>query len=351
MFFCGPRFYGLLTYRFLMISFLFSCPLFSFFLSSLFFSFLLSSSFFFLSHLSINNQRPEAELKDCVSERKVQKADREKLRRDRLNEQFMELGNVLDPDRPRNDKASILADTIQIVKDLTAQVNRLKAEYATLTEESRELTQEKNDLREEKASLKADIENLNVQYQQRHRAMFPWVGMDHSVVMHPPSYPFPVPVPIPPGPIPMHPSLQPYPFFANQNPGVVPNTCSTFVPYLAPNTLIERSSTQYVSPVVQPGSRSHNSSKQDSRNQSSDHQGESKIGKSDNSNDVATDLELKTPGSTEDQNSSSGQGKSKKLLRDDNCPTNTSSSSRCSSSCSVRDSSSNSVVGGTRADD
>lgn len=45
----------------------------------------------------------------------------------------------VDPDRPKNDKASILSDTVQIVKDLTAQVNRLKAEYATLNEESREV--------------------------------------------------------------------------------------------------------------------------------------------------------------------------------------------------------------------
>lgn len=44
-----------------------------------------------------------------------------------------------DPDRPKNDKASILSDTVQILKDLTAQVNRIKAEYATLTEESREV--------------------------------------------------------------------------------------------------------------------------------------------------------------------------------------------------------------------
>jgi len=37
----------------------------------------------------------EAEGKDSNTARKVQKADREKLRRDRLNEQFMELGNAL----------------------------------------------------------------------------------------------------------------------------------------------------------------------------------------------------------------------------------------------------------------
>lgn len=41
------------------------------------------------------SQRPEGEVKDCIAARKSQKADREKLRRDRLNEQFIELGNVL----------------------------------------------------------------------------------------------------------------------------------------------------------------------------------------------------------------------------------------------------------------
>lgn len=48
-----------------------------------------------LSHKYFYDQRLEAEPKECNVARKVQKADREKLRRDRLNEQFMELGNTL----------------------------------------------------------------------------------------------------------------------------------------------------------------------------------------------------------------------------------------------------------------
>lgn len=40
-------------------------------------------------------QRPDVEANDPVSARKVQKADREKLRRDRLNEHFLELGNAV----------------------------------------------------------------------------------------------------------------------------------------------------------------------------------------------------------------------------------------------------------------
>lgn len=44
-----------------------------------------------------------------------------------------------DPDRPKNDKATILTDTVQELKDLTAEVGRLKAECAALTEEAREV--------------------------------------------------------------------------------------------------------------------------------------------------------------------------------------------------------------------
>ncbi|RVX08126.1 Transcription factor bHLH121 [Vitis vinifera] len=84
--------------------------------------------------------------------------------------------------RPKNDKATILSDTIQLLKDLTAQVEKLKAENASLNEESRELTQEKNDLREEKASLKSATKNLNVQYQQSLRAMFPWSAIDPQLL-------------------------------------------------------------------------------------------------------------------------------------------------------------------------
>ncbi|KAG4947083.1 hypothetical protein JHK87_043090 [Glycine soja] len=299
---------------------------------------------------------------DCSAARKTQKADREKLRRDRINEQFVELGNILDPDRPKNDKATILCDTIQLLKDLISQVSKLKDEYAMLNEESRELTLEKTDLREEKASLKSDIDNLNNQYQQQLRTMFPWTAMEHSVMMAPSSYPYPVPMAVPPGPIPM----QPYPFFANQHPAVISNPCSTYVPYLAPNTIVEQQSTLYVSPPLHPGSRPNVSGKQESKSKSSR---ESMAEKNEESNDVTTDLELKTPGSSADQVSvvfqgypmiedasdsscvcvsglqdlSSGQRKSSKLSRRESSCTEWSSLGRCSS-CSVQDSSSSSVV-------
>ncbi|XP_028110038.1 transcription factor bHLH121-like isoform X2 [Camellia sinensis] len=278
-------------------------------------------------------QMPEVEVKDPIAARKVQKADREKLRRDRLNEHFLDLGNALDPDRPKNDKATILTDTIQVLKDLTAEVNRLKAECAALSEESRELTQEKNELRGEKASLKSDIDNLNLQYQQRLAAMFPWTTIDPSVVMASP-FSYPVPLTVPPGPIPMHhPAMQPFPFFGNQNPGAIPNSCSTFIPYPSlANHHIDQ-------PSYQCASTSRISSKQDSKCKISDHCRGSNDDKSDDSNDVVTELELKTPGSTVQQ--SPGERKSKKPLRKGKSIVDGSSSSGYSSSQGFQDSSSN----------
>ncbi|KAK3006646.1 hypothetical protein RJ639_016424 [Escallonia herrerae] len=260
-------------------------------------------------------QRTEVEAKDAVAARKVQKADREKLRRDKLSEQFIELGNALetsllllettarqiiqyaDPDRPKNDRATILIDTIQTLMDLTAEVNKLKAECAALSEESSEsifkqLTQEKNELREEKASLRSDVDTLNVQYQQR-RVMFPWAPFDPSIVTAQ-LYSYPVPLPVPPGPIAMHPSL-PFPFIGNQNPGFIPNPCSTYIPYPTPaKAHSDQPST------LQPSS-SRISSKLECRSNVSDREKCSNDGKGDDFIDVVTELELKTPGSTVQQ--------------------------------------------------
>ncbi|URD82187.1 hypothetical protein MUK42_34511 [Musa troglodytarum] len=235
--------------------------------------------------------------KDSVAARKVQKADREKLRRDRLNEQFLELGNALDPDRPKNDKATILGDTIQMLKDLTAQVNRLKSEYNSLSEESRELTQEKNELRDEKAKLKSEIDDLNSQYQQRIRVFYPWATMDPSLVIGRPPYPFPMPVPIPSAAIPIHP-VHSYPFFHGPIPGTISNPCSTYMPNSPSNPQVEQSSNQHINQNLHiKDSRSLTSSHQDSKSKPSDQHQRNSGQRSDDFSDVATELELKTPGS------------------------------------------------------
>ncbi|XP_023733292.1 transcription factor bHLH121 isoform X1 [Lactuca sativa] len=266
---------------------------------------------------SDQRETAEVEVKDTSDARKVQKADREKLRRDKLNEQFIELGHLLDPDRPKNDKSSIIIDTIQILKDLTNEVNRLKAECSALSEESCELIQEKNELREEKSSLKSDIENLNTQYQQRVGVMYPWGGIDPSSVVMPPPFSYPVALPVPAGPLPIH----PFPFYANHNP-----PGASIMPYPNPNPANYHINNQTLPVYVS------RSSKQESGNKSSEQfrGSNSNDEKGDNSSDVVTDLELKTPGSQ-------GEKKSKQLERRDGVC----SSSRYTSSQGFQDSSSN----------
>ena len=159
----------------------------------------------------------------------------------------------------------------------------------------KQLTQEKNELREEKASLKSDIDNLNLQYHQRVRDVFPWAAIDPSVVMAPPPYPYPAHLPVTTGPIPMHPTLQPFPFFGNHNPGAIPNPCSTYIPYPAPgNHLSDQQSHQCASTSRIP-------SKPDPQSKKLDRSRGSNNDKSVESNDVVTDLELKMPGSTAQQ--------------------------------------------------
>nr|CAA8286972.1 Unknown [Brassica rapa]CAA8287939.1 Unknown [Brassica rapa]CAA8392556.1 Unknown [Brassica rapa]CAA8404241.1 Unknown [Brassica rapa] len=298
---------------------------------------------FYLKRISPSSSILPAEFMD-VSARKSQKAGREKLRREKLNEHFVELGNVLDPERPKNDKATILTDTLQLLKELTSEVNKLKSEYTALTDESRELTQEKNDLREEKTSLKSDIENLNLQYQQRLRSMSPWgAAMDHTIMMAPPpSFPYPMPMAMPPGSIPMHhPPMPSYTYFGNQNPSMMP---APYMPYMPPNTVVEQQSVH-----IPQNNRSREPRAKVSR--------ESRSDKAEDSNDVATQLELKTPGSTSDKDTSQRPEKSKRCKRNSNNNNNSveesSHSSKCSSSPSVRDNTSSSSVsgGGLKPDD
>ncbi|KAK9666841.1 hypothetical protein RND81_14G215200 [Saponaria officinalis] len=282
---------------------------------------------------------------DPAAVRKRQKAGREKKRRDQLNDQFSQLGNVLDADRPRNDKTTILNDTIQLLKELTAEVDKLKAEHAALSEESQELAQEKNDLRDEKATLKSDVERLNVQCQQRVGPTFPWAAPD-SLVPPQPSYPYPMPIAFPPPTaFPMH----PYHYFSSPNPGMYQNPCP-YMPYMTPNPPAEQLSTQHVCPSARPSSRTEVSGGRDVRNSLAG-ETEQQIDKTGDSDVVATDLELKTFGSTTvEDNTSPGEQRSRKALENKDVGTKGSSSSK-SSSHSIQDSSSDSVAGGGKTND
>ncbi|KAG0451247.1 hypothetical protein HPP92_026320 [Vanilla planifolia] len=92
------------------------------------------------------------------------KACREKMRRDRLNDKFLELGSILEPGKPpKMDKAAILNDATRMVNQLRSEAEKLKESNDNLQEKIRELKAEKIELREEKQRLKAEKESLEQQ--------------------------------------------------------------------------------------------------------------------------------------------------------------------------------------------
>ncbi|CAL9132009.1 unnamed protein product [Musa textilis] len=106
--------------------------------------------------------------------KKMHKAEREKLKRDQLNELFLELGHVLEPDRQNNCKASILGDTTRVLRDLFAQVETLRKENAALLTESRYVTVERNELKDENNALQAEISHLQTELQGRSLSVTMW---------------------------------------------------------------------------------------------------------------------------------------------------------------------------------
>ncbi|XP_022739889.1 transcription factor bHLH104-like isoform X2 [Durio zibethinus] len=92
------------------------------------------------------------------------KACREKLRRERLNERFLDLSSILEPGRSvRTDKSVILDDAIKVLTQLRTETQELKETNEKLSEEIKCLKAEKNELREEKLLLKANKEKMEQQ--------------------------------------------------------------------------------------------------------------------------------------------------------------------------------------------
>ncbi|KAB2009512.1 hypothetical protein ERO13_D10G154600v2 [Gossypium hirsutum] len=92
------------------------------------------------------------------------KACREKLRREKLNERFLDLSSTLEPGRPaRTDKSAILDDAIRVLTQLRTDAQELKETNEKLLEEIKSLKAEKNEIREEKLVLKANKERIEQQ--------------------------------------------------------------------------------------------------------------------------------------------------------------------------------------------
>lgn len=92
--------------------------------------------------------------------KKTHKAEREKLKRDQLNDLFVELGSMLDIDQQNAGKASVLGDAARVLRDLITQVESLRKDQSALVSEHRYVSSEKNELQEENNSLKSHISEL-----------------------------------------------------------------------------------------------------------------------------------------------------------------------------------------------
>ncbi|CAO2151265.1 unnamed protein product [Urochloa humidicola] len=92
--------------------------------------------------------------------KKTHKAEREKLKRDQLNELFLELGCMLDLDRQNTGKATVLGDAARVLRDLVTQVDSLRKEQSALLSERQYVSSEKNELQEENVTLKSQISEL-----------------------------------------------------------------------------------------------------------------------------------------------------------------------------------------------
>ncbi|PKA50727.1 Transcription factor bHLH47 [Apostasia shenzhenica] len=96
----------------------------------------------------------------CKVPKKIHKAEREKLKRDQLNDLFFQLGYALDSARQNNGKASVLSDAARLLRDLIAHVGSLRKENSALLSESQYVTVEKNELQDENGGLQAEIQRL-----------------------------------------------------------------------------------------------------------------------------------------------------------------------------------------------
>nr|WCO08288.1 hypothetical protein [Suaeda aralocaspica] len=99
--------------------------------------------------------------------KKVMKAERERLKREQLNELFNKLAGVLELSQENNGKASILNETMRLLKDMLSHVQNLRKENATLLSESNYMIVEKNELKEETTALEINVRKLQNELEEK----------------------------------------------------------------------------------------------------------------------------------------------------------------------------------------
>ncbi|CAA2959781.1 transcription factor bHLH47-like [Olea europaea var. sylvestris] len=99
--------------------------------------------------------------------KRIHKAEREKMKREHLNDLFLALANSLELSDQNNGKAFLLNEASRVVTETLVQIKSLKRENAGLLSESQYITMEKKELQDENSALEAQIENLQSELKAR----------------------------------------------------------------------------------------------------------------------------------------------------------------------------------------
>ncbi|AQK61094.1 Transcription factor bHLH104 [Zea mays] len=112
------------------------------------------------------------------------------MRRDKLNDRFLELSSVMNPGKQAKlDKANILSDAARMVAQLRGEAEKLKESNEKLRENIKDLKEEKNELREEKVRLKVEKDRLEQQVKAMSVAPTGYVPhLPHPASYHPAAF-------------------------------------------------------------------------------------------------------------------------------------------------------------------
>ncbi|KAJ6761335.1 TRANSCRIPTION FACTOR BHLH47 [Salix purpurea] len=155
--------------------------------------------FILLTEMSMDSE-PDVSMEEVTGNRSFpagkkgkvprRKAEREKLKREQLNELFLELASALELSQTNTGKASILCETTRLLKDLLTQIESLKKDNVALLSESRYVTVEKNELREETSVLENQIGKLQGELESRVAAQsIPVLNVPPPEFQQPPNFP------------------------------------------------------------------------------------------------------------------------------------------------------------------
>ncbi|KAJ4895634.1 Transcription factor bHLH47 [Raphanus sativus] len=99
--------------------------------------------------------------------KRINKAVRERLKREQLNDLFIELADSLELNQQNSGKASVLCEATRFLKDVFGQIESLRKEHTSLLSESNYVTTEKNELKEETSVLETEISRLQSEIEAR----------------------------------------------------------------------------------------------------------------------------------------------------------------------------------------